>query len=264
MRLKITHRTEYNYDAPVPYALQRLRLMPASGPTQKVHAWTLTVEGAREEVRFKDHFDNDTRLVSVEGEPHRIVVEVAGEVETRDTAGVYGMHYGFAPLWLFCRETRLTGAGEGIGRLVASIGEGADVERLHRLMALIGERVRYEIGATTTETTAEDALALGAGVCQDHSQIFIAAARAMGFPARYVSGYLMMDAAVEQTASHAWAEAHVPTLGWVGFDVSNGISPDARYVRIAIGRDYQDAMPISGIRLGQAEERLAVQITVEQ
>ena len=94
--------------------------------------------------------------------------------------------------------------------------------------------------------------------------MFIAAARLLGFPARYVSGYLMMDGDVEQAASHAWAEAHVDRLGWVGFDVANEMSPDERYVRVATGRDYRDAMPVSGIRLGQADERLAVSITVEQ
>ncbi len=94
--------------------------------------------------------------------------------------------------------------------------------------------------------------------------MFIAAARQMGFPARYVSGYLMMDDRVEQAASHAWAEAHVKGLGWVAFDAANGISPDERYVRTAVGRDYRDAMPVSGIRLGAADERLDVRITVEQ
>ena len=104
----------------------------------------------------------------------------------------------------------------------------------------------------------------GSGVCQDHTHIFIAAARRLGFPARYVSGYLMLDRCAEQAASHAWAEAHVGGLGWVAFDVANGISADERYVRVATGRDYRDAMPVSGIRFGHAEERLAVQITVEQ
>lgn len=264
MRLKITHRTEYAYDIPLHYALQRLRLSPASGPTQKVLSWGLDIEGGREEVCFTDQFENETRLISVEGAPHRMVVQVSGEVDTLDTAGVYGTRCGFAPLWLFCRETALTKPGEGIAELADLAGEGADLDRLHRLMALIRERVSYVSGATSTDTTAEDALALGAGVCQDHSHIFAATARAMGYPARYVSGYLMMEGTVEQTASHAWAEAFVPKLGWVGFDASNGICPDERYVRIAVGRDYQDAMPISGIRLGQAEERLAVAITVEQ
>jgi transglutaminase-like putative cysteine protease len=264
MKLKITHRTEYSYDAPVQYLLQRLRLLPQSGPTQTVLSWGLTVEGAREEVRFADHFGNDTRLLTVEGERNFITVEAAGEVVTRDTAGVLGQHQGFAPLWLFEGQTSLTTAGDGIRRIASSLGEGTNIERLHRLMGTIGERVAYTPGSTTVTTPAEDALALGTGVCQDHAHIFCAAARVLRLPARYVSGYLMMNDAVEQAASHAWAEAHVSGLGWVAFDVANGISPDERYVRVATGRDYRDAMPVSGIRLGQAEEQLAVTVTVEQ
>ena len=88
--------------------------------------------------------------------------------------------------------------------------------------------------------------------------------RSLGFPARYVSGYLRLDDTIDQVATHAWAEAHLSGLGWVGFDISNGIAPDGRYVRLATGRDYRDAMPVSGIRLGQAQERLEVHITVEQ
>ncbi|TSE13336.1 transglutaminase family protein [Mesorhizobium intechi] len=263
MRLKITHRTEYRYDAPVQYLLQRLRLLPVSGQTQTVLSWALKVEGAREEVRFTDHYGNDTRLLSVEGGHDFITVEASGEVVTRDTSGVCGSHQGFAPLWLFAQETPLTAIGGGIRKLAEAVGTGTDIERLHRLMAMIGERVAYTPGSTKATTPAEEALALKAGVCQDHSHIFAAAARAMGFPSRYVSGYLMMDA-VEQAASHAWAEAHVAGLGWVAFDPANGISPDERYVKVATGRDYRDASPVSGIRLGQAEERLAVAVTVEQ
>lgn len=263
MRLKITHRTEYRYDEPVPYALQRLRLMPQSGPTQSVGGWTLAVTGASEEVRFFDQFGNDTRLVSVDGEPRLIAIEASGEVETRNTAGVTGAHRGFAPLWLFQQDTRLTETGGAVAGLAESIGEGDDLGRLHRLMETIRDRVAYVVGATDSTTTAEDALAAGSGVCQDHAHVFIAAARRLGFPARYVSGYLKM-AEVEQAASHAWAEAHLPSLGWVAFDAANGISPDEAYVRIATGRDYRDAMPVSGIRHGRGDEHLAVRITVEQ
>ena len=78
----------------------------------------------------------------------------------------------------------------------------------------------------------------------------------MEIPARYVSGYLMMNDRIEQEATHAWAEAWVQGLGWVGFDVSNGISPDPRYVRVATGRDYRDAAPITGISFGPVAEHL--------
>ncbi|MDN2568157.1 transglutaminase family protein [Aquibium sp. A9E412] len=264
MRLKIRHKTEYAYDAPVAYALQRLRLYPRSSAVQKVDSWTIGIEGAREQVRFVDHLGNDTRLVSVEGEPHTIVLTAEGEVETFGRDGVSGPHRGFAPLWLFLRETGLTGAGPRVEALIGGLQGGEALDRLHRLMAAIGERVAYTLGATDAQTSAEEALANGSGVCQDHAHIFIAAARRMGFPARYVSGYLKLDDTDEQAASHAWAEAHVDHLGWVAFDCSNGISPDERYVRLAVGCDYRDAMPISGIRHGSAEERLAVRITVEQ
>lgn len=265
MRLKITHRTEYVYDAPVRYGLQRLRLDPRDGATQKVGAWSVTTEGAREELAFVDQFANETRLISVEGEPKKIAVTATGSVETFDKAGVTGPHRGFAPLWLFAAETPLTAAGDRIAGLAAEAGRSTDdIERLHGLMGLIGGRVEYVPGATGPATTAEDALAQGSGVCQDHSHIFISCARRLGHPARYVSGYLMMDGVAEQVASHAWAEVHIDNLGWVAFDAANGMSPDERYVRLAVGRDYRDAMPVSGVLLGHAREQLAVRITVEQ
>lgn len=264
MRLKIRHRTLYAYDAPLAYALQRLRLTPQAGPAQAVLSWSVDVEGAREEARFLDHFGNETRLVSTGGEPHTIEIVAHGEVEVRDTAGVTGAHSGFAPLWLFEQPTALTTAGPLVAAMAREAGDGGELDRLHALARAIRERVAYRVGATDAGTTAEDAAAAGEGVCQDHAHIFLAAARLMGFPARYVSGYLKLDDAVDQVATHAWAEAQVSGLGWVAFDVSNGIAPDGRYVRLATGRDYREAMPVSGIRLGHAQERLEVHITVEQ
>ncbi|MEL7019409.1 MAG: transglutaminase family protein, partial [Pseudomonadota bacterium] len=110
-----------------------------------------------------------------------------------------------------------------------------------------------------------DALATGRGVCQDHAHVFIACARRLGFPCRYVSGYLMMNDRVDQEASHAWAEALVEGVGWVGFDVSNAICPDERYVRIATGCDYGEAAPFSGIAVpGGGEQSLIVSVQVQQ
>lgn len=264
MQLRIVHRTVYRYDAPVYYSLQRLRLTPVTSAVQTVKSWTLSFAGASDEVRFVDHYGNDTHLVSIDGQASEIVVEASGEVDTIDRTGVVGLHRGFTPLWLYLRETPLTKAGDRIAALAAAAGEGTQLERLHALMGAISERVRYTPGATGAETVAEDALGLCAGVCQDHAHIFVSAARRMGFPARYVSGYLMMEGVERQAASHAWAEAHVDPLGWVAFDAANCISPDDRYVKLACGLDYRDAAPVSGIRFGRAHEELAVDITVEQ
>ncbi|MEZ5682826.1 MAG: transglutaminase family protein [Novosphingobium sp.] len=136
--------------------------------------------------------------------------------------------------------------------------------QLHRLSALVLENIRYAPGETEVHTSGEEAAALGMGVCQDHAHVFIGAARALGIPARYVSGYLMIDGRIEQEAGHAWAEAHVDHLGWVGFDVSNAISPDERYVRVATGCDYAEAAPVTGLSYGAGESLLEVRLAVEQ
>jgi transglutaminase-like putative cysteine protease len=153
-----------------------------------------------------------------------------------------------------------------VRELIAAVERsgGGMVETLHNLSNTIREAIGYETGHTNVNTTAEQAIAACHGVCQDHAHVFIAAARALDIPARYVSGYLMMNDRIEQEATHAWAEAWVHNLGWVGFDISNGISPDPRYVRVATGRDYRDAAPITGVSFGAASENLHVELAVEQ
>ena len=117
---------------------------------------------------------------------------------------------------------------------------------------------------TTTETTAEEAFKAGVGVCQDHAQIFISVLRHLSIPARYVSGYLLTEDSVSHEASHAWSEVFIKGLGWVGFDVSNGVSPDERYVRLAVGLDSFDAAPIRGIRVGGQNESMLVSLQIQQ
>tara|TARA_B100001167_G_C16768391_1_gene305609 strand:- start:1694 stop:2170 length:477 start_codon:yes stop_codon:yes gene_type:complete len=142
--------------------------------------------------------------------------------------------------------------------------EGAPLDMLHELSRATLDRVEYQIGTTNWNTTAEESYAARSGVCQDHAHIFIGAARALDVPARYISGYLMMNDRIDQEATHAWAEAFVEGLGWVGFDISNGISPDERYVRVATGRDYRDASPVTGISFGNTTQVLEVDVQVEQ
>ncbi len=266
MRLTIRHTTRYRFADPVKHGLQRLRLTPKDTQGQSIVDWTIDYEGAREELAYDDQNHNHVTLVSVEEGTHDVVITCRGTVDTRDHAGVIGRHAGLLPLWAFLGQTELTRPGPRIRQLVAAAGRSDDglVPTLHSLSALIRERVGYETGQTHVDTTAEEAVAAGHGVCQDHAQIFIAAARSLEVPARYVSGYLMMNDRIEQEATHAWAEAWVQGLGWVGFDVSNGISPDSRYVRVATGRDYRDAAPITGISFGPVAEHLTVDLAVEQ
>jgi transglutaminase-like putative cysteine protease len=160
--------------------------------------------------------------------------------------------------------TPRTEPGAGTRALIKDMTAQPGIPELHALSDRIRSVVPYALGASEPDWSAEDAIAAGEGVCQDHTHIFIACARALQIPARYVSGYLMLNETTTQDAMHAWAEAHVDGLGWVGFDVSNGVSPDTRYVRVATGLDYSDAAPISGTRIGGANEELQVRIYVTQ
>lgn len=266
MRLSIRHTTRYRFNEPVKHGLQRLRLTPKSTQGQSIVEWRMDYTGAVRELEYDDQNHNHVTLISVIEGAREVVVTSQGVVSTEDKAGVIGQHAGHLPLWAFLGLTELTQPGPRIKQLVAGVRRSGEetVPTLHALSAAIREQVGYEIGCTDVDTVGEAAMAQGKGVCQDHAHIFISAARAMEVPARYVSGYLMMDDRVEQEATHAWAEAWVEGLGWVGFDISNGISPDPRYVRVATGRDYRDAAPVTGISFGAATEDLSVDLAVEQ
>lgn len=264
MRLSIDHVTDYVFEKPAPYGLQELRLSPKSDALQTVSHWSIETEGARREAEFDDQHGNRVMLVSIAAGATGVRIRCKGEVETIDRAGVFGPHKGAAPLWYFLRETALTATGDHIRGLTDKLDPDDAVPKLHALTARIADAMAYEAGRTDSATSAEAALAAGRGVCQDHAHVFVAAARLLGFPARYVSGYLSTRAGEPMRATHAWGEAHVDRLGWVGFDPANRQSPDGRYVRLATGLDYREAAPVSGVRFGAGGEALTVSLQIQQ
>jgi transglutaminase-like putative cysteine protease len=265
MILNISHETVYEYDQPVPFGLQQVRQTPRTSHVQRVIDWETHVEGGTTQATFNDHYRNAVQLISLGEGRNTFRLVSTGSVETFDTGGVFGAASELVPLWLFLRSTSLTHPGPLVQELLGGQAEHqSHLDALHELASRIHDAVAYRVGSSTAWSTAEDALSSGEGVCQDHAHVFVSAARLGGWPARYVSGYLMMNDRIHQEASHAWAEAYVTGLGWVGFDVSNGISPDERYVRLAVGLDYAEAAPVSGIRYGSAQELLNVSIQVQQ
>ncbi|ACT59782.1 transglutaminase family protein [Hirschia baltica] len=265
MRLSISHETRYQYDAPVSYALQQLRLTPKSSAGQTVLDWKIEIVGGNLQCSFTDHHNNKVDLIRFAPDVTEIIVRCKGEIETADRAGVIGPHGGYAPLWLFRRHTRLTKPGPEIKKLAKLLDASENsIAQLHTLNDAILAAVNYTKDETNSATTAEEALTKGKGVCQDHAHIFISAAREAGYPARYVSGFLMTDDIKLQNAGHAWAEAYVDNIGWIGFDPPNEQCPDERYVRVATGRDSREASPISGLVQGDVEEKLVVSLQVQQ
>lgn len=265
-QLLISHETHYRFDRPVTYALQRLKLRPKDNAGQTVIDWNIDIDGGRIQSACEDSHLNHVALVSVDSGRTEIMIKCSGTVETANGDGIIGKHRGHIPLWCFLKPTRLTIAGKAVAKMLGNFRFDAanELGGLHALSDIIRNYLPYEDGHTNATSTAEQAIAIGKGVCQDHAHIFLAAARQLGIPARYVSGYLLMEGVTEQSASHAWVEAHVEPLGWVGFDVSNGYSPDQRYIRVATGFDYSDAAPITGLSFGASDESMVVSLRVEQ
>jgi transglutaminase-like putative cysteine protease len=266
MRLFVRHRTAFCYAAESDHLAQVVRMAPRDAAAQQVIRWSVHDDRGRGLPGFVDGFGNLTHLHTLLETHREAAVVVEGVVETRDTAGVLGAAYEPLPPAFFTRATPLTAPHPEIAALAAEADRapGALV-RLHRLLGRVRERVAYRPGVTHVGTTAAEALLGGAGVCQDHAHVFVAAARALGIPARYVGGYLLAGGDPDTAfASHAWAEAWVADLGWVGFDPSHGACPTERYVRASVGRDYTDAAPIRGIRRGEAGQTARVSVQVEE
>jgi transglutaminase-like putative cysteine protease len=195
-----------------------------------------------------------------------IRISVTGKVETTDLTGLLRGHRETVAPEVYMRETAAIRVTTAIATLAGEAAAGCEDNLLiaHALAEAVADSVAYVPGATDAKTTAAEALERGEGVCQDHAHLMIAAAHVLGLPARYVSGYLAPDDDGNvNEAAHAWAEVHVGSLGWVGFDPANRCCPDARYIRLGSGLDAQGAAPIRGIALGMAVESLDVTVAVQ-
>lgn len=268
MRLEVRHRTLYRFEPPMRGVVQSLRLTPSLYEGQQIIEWQIGVDGAERGAAFRDGAGDWVETVAMIGPVEEIAVDVAGVVETVDLTGLLKGHRERVPPLAYLAPTRATWPDSALVELAHDALEGiaeADVlERAHALSNTVREAIVYTPGQTGPATTAAEALALGHGVCQDHSHALIAVANAVQIPARYVIGYLHAGGGGAAEASHAWAELHVDGLGWIGFDASNGVCPDENYIRLGSGMDAVDAAPIRGVASGQGEEVLDVEVSVTQ
>lgn len=270
MKLIVRHQTVYHYQASAGRAAMRLKLMPIDTAMQQVLEWQVSVNGEPVDSFRPNSFGEMEAIWIRHDRLDNAVIVAEGLVETQDRSGVLGPQQGSLRPDYFLRETPLTRMSDAIRDMALSLpGDAGILNRLHDLSAAVGNAVAYRSGATTSRTTAAEAFALGAGVCQDHAQIFIAGARAMGVPARYVTGYLLAQEGMALHETHGWVEAWIADLGWVGFDPSNHVCVTEHYLRLASGLDAEDAAPIRGsvtvagdiwidadVRIAQAEDGL--------
>ncbi|WP_375458393.1 transglutaminase N-terminal domain-containing protein [uncultured Enterovirga sp.] len=265
MRLAIIHETSYRYTEPARSMLQYLRLTPRDHEGQHVVRWRVEPSDEGKLAAGSDHFGNVVHTFSADQPVRELTLRAEGIVETSDTDGIVRNAVERMPEACFLRETVLTTADDAIRDFAAGLGDsrGDTLATLHRLLMAINETIRFDVEPTNSGTSAAEAFALRRGVCQDLTHIFVAASRHLHIPCRYVSGYFHRNDGVDQQdAGHAWAEAKVPYLGWVGFDPTNGIAVTDAHVRVAIGLDYHGAAPIRGSRRGGGTENLSVRLLV--
>src|SRR5712692_1117072 len=288
MRICVAHETVYRYEAPCTGAIQTLRLTPRNHAGQYVVNWRIEVSADCRLEPQEDAFGNIIHAFSVAGPICELRLLVEGEVETQDTAGVVRGAVERFPPSLFLRETALTHADKAILGYAAQFPRPTatnTLATLHNILARIHQDIAFDTAATSAAPSAADAFRAGRGISQDLAHIFIAVARSLGAPARYVAGYFRQgDGAFTQEAreqagqvasrvasqlaghkvGHAWAEVHVPDLGWVGFDPANDMCATGQHVRVAVGLDYLGAAPVRGAHYGGGREDVAVRLEVTQ
>jgi transglutaminase-like putative cysteine protease len=261
MRYRIEHRTSYHYARPAALTRQLLRLTPRPDAHQRLLHWHLRVPGALD--ALADAYGNAGHLHVIDGEHRSIRIDAVGEVEIDPLRDGRLEEVGELPPAVFLATTPLTDVDERLGELVRRHLRGRSSAHLFEFALAVRAAINYRPGTTNVRTSAVDALALGQGVCQDHAHAFIAGCRAAGIPARYVSGYYHRAGQAREASSHAWADAWDEDDGWVSIDITHECFAGQSLCRLAVGRDYESASPVRGVRVGGGAEAMEATVLIE-
>ena len=277
---QIRHVTRHRYETAVAESVMEVRKCPLSAGNQRCLNFTLTVSPNATVFSYEEAVGNTVHHFDVP-QPHRqmsVTAEALVEVKQfaalpdslpkdswetlkAETAGFEFLDF-LLPSPLI-RPSRL------LGEFYEQVGprhEEDPLNFLRRLQNEIATRFEYVPLSTQVDSPIDIALDSKEGVCQDFAHIMVGMARLAEIPARYVSGYLhhrpdLSDRSTRD-ASHAWMEAYLPGLGWVGFDPTNNILAQERHIRICLGRDYRDVPPTRGVYRGQPASELSVAVQV--
>jgi transglutaminase-like putative cysteine protease len=279
LRLSVFHRTTFNYGSPATNSINTLHLEPRTFPYQKTLSALIRVMPATRVRRFTDLFQNITHHFELPRPHMRLEIESRirvhnlpldiSEASREATVEQFADPSLREQIWQYLQESRSVSRHPEVWR------EALDITRaipsvFHQATALmqwIHREFRYEPGATNVNTHLEEAFHMRHGVCQDFTHVMLGLCRSVGIPARYASGYLYngpRDTLVGAQASHAWAEVYLPAAGWIGFDPTNNTLADERYVKVSVGRDYDDVAPVRGNYQGTGHCRMEVEVEVEK
>jgi len=264
MRIRISHETTFRYEPETRWVIQNLRLTPRSFDSQYVLRWRVCVslDGALR--HCEDTLGNVVHAFSHPKAVERVEISAIGEVETSDAVGVMRGTVETLPESMFLRKSEHAHVTAALREFVAEAVGGAadDLDKLHRLMGAIHKEIELDPEAAPARGGGVDALALKKATAADFAQLFIASARHIEIPARYVSGYLVPPDGETAAGMTAWAEAFTPGLGWVAFDCAHDLCADSRYVRVAIGFDSASAAPFRTSHSGAGAEHVDTVLTI--
>jgi transglutaminase-like putative cysteine protease len=261
MRYCIEHLTDYRYTHVAVSTQQTLRLSPRIEAHQRVLGWRIRVPGTLSAA--SDAYGNPTHMHTLHSKHDRVRIEVQGEVELDALNDGRLAERGELPPQVFVAVTPLTVADERLADFSRRQLKRSTAAGVLEFAQAVRASIEYQAGTTHVRTTAAQALALSRGVCQDHAHVFIAGCRAAGIPARYVSGYYYSERHATQVASHAWADAWVSD-GWTSIYITHTCFASDALCRLAIGRDYDSASPVRGVRAGGGEEAMKVALSVRR
>lgn len=281
----IRHVTRYRYSAPIRESVMQLYMQPRSDGGQFLRSFQVTMEPRAQLFAYTDTMGNAVYHFDIPQSHSMLIIDVEATVEiarrppmaetvsTEEWASLDGVREQADHFDMLAR-TGYTTATPSLDTFMQELSLGPEAIRatydplsaLHHLSRTLYAAFTYDRGSTTVDSPIDHALETRRGVCQDFTHIMLSIARSWGIPARYVSGYLFHERKGDERsafdASHAWAEAYIPSVGWIGFDPTNNTLATERHIRVALGRDYADVPPSKGVYKGQAKGELAVAVSV--
>ena len=271
MLLSVEHKFAFEYDGYISESFLELRVQPKVTAQQQVLSFGLAVGPPTRVFRYVDWNDNVTHHFTITKFHDRIAVTTQSIVETRplapslsaldQPASPRGLPYPLLDFLEHGGPVRLTPALRAAHRAMAPSASAAVGEHVETLGAAIAARFGYKKDVTTYDSSTEEFLKIGAGVCQDFAHLMLGLLRLSGIPCRYVSGYLHVERKTREVSqSHAWVEIYAPSVGWVPFDPTHNRTIDERYVVVGHGRHYDDVPPNRGIYRGAAREILRAEV----
>jgi transglutaminase-like putative cysteine protease len=282
MKYSIRHITRFDYSDMIRESVMEVRKAPRSDSQQHCYRFDLTVDPRADVHSYKNYLGNTIHHFDVPRPHNRLVITADAFVEvypraalpvSLDTSAWAELDAAVQEddFWDMLMPSHFIQASE----MMNTLAEELDVTQrrddplslLREINTKVYQTFDYEPSTTNVDSPTDHALAARSGVCQDFAHIMITLLRHLKITSRYVSGYLYTGADDDDrsadAASHAWAEAWLPGLGWIGFDPTNNLIAGDRHISVAVGRDYADVPPTHGIFRGEAESELSVAVQVK-